>query len=143
MFMQPPKTMGCHLEPLRILSLVQAYSSVVTTCTALVVVGYCPYRQHCSSLRRYGGTYGIDLTDGILRVVTRLEELLKDRLRSHTSVIEEHIKRDESPDVPGSKDLPYLGSGIWLPLLPAFESHALLRKCNLLFGQVEGLRDLW
>ena len=88
-------------------------------------------------------TYGVDLTDGILRVLTRLEKLLKYRLRPHTRVVEEHVKRDESPNVPRREDLAYFGPRIRLPLLSSFKSHALLRKCNLFFGQVEGLRDLW
>lgn len=39
-FTQPPKTIGGHREPFNTLSLVHAYISVVTTCTAFVVVGY-------------------------------------------------------------------------------------------------------
>jgi hypothetical protein len=39
-FIHPPNTIGGHLEPFKMLSLVHAYIRVVTTCTALVVVGY-------------------------------------------------------------------------------------------------------
>lgn len=39
-FMHAPKIIGGHLAPLKTPSLVHAYTNVVTTVTALVVVGY-------------------------------------------------------------------------------------------------------
>ena len=57
------------------------------------------------------------------------------------TVVEEYIEWNESPDVPRRKDLLDLSSGIWLPLLPAFELHALLGECDFILCQIEGLGD--
>jgi hypothetical protein len=61
------------------LSLVQAYMSVVTTWTALVIVGYCMQDQRLF-LQHKLSTYRIDLADSILRIFASLEELLEHRL---------------------------------------------------------------
>lgn len=93
-------------------------------------------------IKRHPSTYRVDLADSILRILACFEELLENGLATRGSVVEEHIKRDESPDMPRCKYLPDLGPRVWLSLLPTFELHALLSERHFLLGQVERLGDL-
>lgn len=92
--------------------------------------------------QRHPSTYRVDLADSILWILACFEKLLENGLATQGSVVEEHIKQDESPDMPRCKYLQDLGSRVWFSLLPTFELHALLSEGDFLLGQVKRLGDL-
>lgn len=86
-------------------------------------------------------TYRVDLSNGILWMLTRLEKLLEHRLRARVTVVEKDVKEHEGVNMPGRKDLPDLSSSIGLSFLAALALHALLCELDFLFCQVKGFGD--